>query len=168
MSTVVWIACGECDLYTTPQAMGVHRKHTGHGLTGWTPPAPAALIECEVCGRTAPAGGMAMHRKYTGHGLGRPAVVVVWEEGKPAPQNLAVAVCATCGLVTTPPALAAHAAVHRLPPRFRCDTCGHLSGDLDDAEAHRRYLGHLLYSEKGVSEVWYYDLPNEAALFADA
>lgn len=52
--------------------------------------------------------------------------------------------------------------------RFRCDTCGHLSGDLDGAEAHRHYFDHLFYSEKGVSEVWYYDLPNEAALFADA
>jgi len=162
------VACGECALYTTRQAMGAHRKHTGHGLIGWTPPAPPARTACEVCGKTSPAGGMATHRKYTGHGLSVPAVVVVWEEGVSAPLNLTVATCGKCGLVTTPPALATHMAVHRLPPRFRCSTCGHLTGDLDEAEAHRRFFAHLLYSEKGVSEVWYYDLPNEAALFADA
>ncbi|WP_152649736.1 hypothetical protein [Demequina oxidasica] len=80
--------------------------------------------------------------------------------------------CEVCGVVFAPNGMALHreASGHGagVPPRFRCDACGHLSGDLDAAERHRRYLGHLLYSEKGVSEIWYYDLPNEAALFADS
>lgn len=143
--------CEVCGRVTTPGGLGMHRKHTGHGLRGWTPPAISTLparITCEVCGKTSTAGPIALHRKHTGHGLSVP--VVVWEEGKRAPLALT------------------SAAILRLPPDFRCETCGHPSGDLDEAEAHRSETLHLLYSERGVSEVWFYDLPNEAALFADA
>lgn len=153
MSAVVWaegqrvpahmtrVVCGECGFATTTPGLGLHKQASGHE-TGY--------VSRDIRGRK---------------------VTVRFE-------------CRTCGVTVAVQHMDRHLAskghawhaskprrnarLDRATPRFRCDACGHLSGDLDEAERHRRCLGHLLYSEKGVSEVWYYDLPNEAALFADA
>ncbi|MGV8967189.1 MAG: hypothetical protein ACOH2F_13010 [Cellulomonas sp.] len=81
-----------------------------------------AHFQCRTCGITVAIQQMDAHLASKSH---------TWHAWKPRPNRE----------VRTPRFIRT--------PRFRCSTCGHLTGDLDQAEAHRSKTLHLLLHRKG-------------------